>query len=104
MIDSAIVGLGRWGRGHVKSMQMAGNARPLRFVRAIDPVLDAHRAFAEEHGMQLSASLDDALADPKIRAIVLGSTGAGAAEGVGADVEGPGEDSDPPARGESDPY
>ncbi|MBY0438748.1 MAG: Gfo/Idh/MocA family oxidoreductase, partial [Burkholderiales bacterium] len=71
MIDSAIVGLGRWGRGHVKSMQLAGDARPLRFVRAIDPVLDAHRAFADEHGMQLSASLDDALADPKIRAIVL---------------------------------
>jgi predicted dehydrogenase len=71
MIDSAIVGLGRWGRGHVKSMHAAGDARPLRFVRAIDPALDAHRAFCDEHGMQLSASLDDALGDPGIHAIVL---------------------------------
>jgi len=71
MIDAAIVGLGRWGRGHVKSMHSAGELRPLRFVRAIDPDLQPHQSFAEEHGMRLSASLDDALADPAIHAIVL---------------------------------
>ncbi|MBC7779682.1 MAG: Gfo/Idh/MocA family oxidoreductase, partial [Proteobacteria bacterium] len=70
-IDSAIVGLGRWGRGHVKSMQAAGEARALRFVRAIDPALEANRAFADEHGLRLSADLDDALDDAAIRAIVL---------------------------------
>jgi len=71
MIDSAIVGLGRWGRGHVKAMQVAGDTRPVRFVRAIDPALEANQDFADEQGMQLSAHLDDALADPAIRAVVL---------------------------------
>lgn len=70
-LRAAIVGLGRWGRGHVQAMSDAGDARPLRFLRAIDPVLDAHRDFAATHGMQLSAHLDDALADPAIEAVVL---------------------------------
>lgn len=70
-IPAAIVGLGRWGRGHVQAMAEAGDARPLRFVRAIDPVLDAHRDFCAREGMALSARLEDALDDPAIEAVVL---------------------------------
>jgi hypothetical protein len=70
--------------------------------------LTTSRALAKHANMLIQAAVDRkayfSSRVGKIRAIVLGSTGAGAAEGVGADVEGPGEDSDPPARGESDPY
>lgn len=70
-LRAAIVGLGRWGRGHVQAMADAGDARPLRFVRAIDPVLDAHRDYCASHGMVLSGRLEDALEDPAIEAVVL---------------------------------
>ena len=71
MITAAIAGLGRWGRGHVQAMREAGSEAPLRFVRAIDPALDAHRDYAREQGLALGADLSEVLSDPAVRAVVL---------------------------------
>jgi len=65
VIRAAIVGLGRWGRRLVES------APPeLRFVRAVDP--DATGAeYARSQALPCSATLQEALADSTIRAVVL---------------------------------
>lgn len=69
MIDAAIVGLGRWGRNFVESMQ--GKSTRLRFVRAVDPALEKSRAFAAAHGLPLDAEFDAALRDDRVQAVVL---------------------------------
>ncbi len=63
MIDAAIVGLGRWGRALLESVQ--GKSPKLRFLLGVDPAVDS------VPGLQRSATLQDALADPAIRAVVL---------------------------------
>lgn len=69
MIDAAIIGLGRWGRGIVQSAQ--GKSRRLRFVRGVSKEPDDVRAFAATHGFELSTAFEDAVADPRVKAIVL---------------------------------
>ena len=69
MIDAAIVGLGRWGRSHVESVQ--GKSQKLRFVVGVDPAMDAAREFAAKHRFKLVSSLDEALADLSLAAVVL---------------------------------
>ena len=69
MIDAAIVGLGRWGRTLVSSVQ--GKSERLRFTTAVsrDPARAAE--FIARHGLRPIGSLDLVLADPAIDAIVL---------------------------------
>jgi predicted dehydrogenase len=69
VIEAAIVGLGRWGRNLVSAVQ--GTSGKLRFVRAV--VRDSHkaRAFAQEHGLELSTDLASVLGDPRVPAVVL---------------------------------
>jgi predicted dehydrogenase len=69
MIQAAIVGLGRWGRNLVRSVQ--GVSERIRFVRGVVRHPDAARAFAAEQGFELTSSLADALADPGVQAVVL---------------------------------
>lgn len=69
MIDAAIVGLGRWGRTLVGSVQ--GKSGRLRFTRGVVRSTGAHRDFAETHGFALTDDLGEALADPGIDAVVL---------------------------------
>jgi len=69
VIDSAIVGLGRWGRSLVESVQ--GKSGHLRFVLGIEPEAAAARDFASRHGFRLSADYADALSDLAIGAVVL---------------------------------
>jgi predicted dehydrogenase len=69
MIDAAIVGLGRWGRALVTSVQRKSDR--LRFTRAVARSSDPHRPFAETHGLALSGDFADVLADPNIDAVVL---------------------------------
>ncbi|HEX6441757.1 MAG TPA: Gfo/Idh/MocA family oxidoreductase [Stellaceae bacterium] len=69
MIRAAIVGLGRWGRTLVNSVQ--GKSDKLRFTHAVsrDP---AHVAeFAAEHELHVVDSLAAVLAQPEIAAVVL---------------------------------
>ncbi|MEI6721098.1 MAG: Gfo/Idh/MocA family oxidoreductase, partial [Betaproteobacteria bacterium] len=69
MIDAAIVGLGRWGRSFVESVQ--GKSGRIRFVRGVETNPDPARAFARQHGFELSTSLEEALADRAVQAVVL---------------------------------
>lgn len=69
MIDAAIVGLGRWGRSFVESVQ--GKSHRIRFVRGVETNPDPARAFASQHGFDLSTSLEEVLADRSVQAVVL---------------------------------
>jgi predicted dehydrogenase len=69
MIDAAIVGLGRWGKGFLESVQ--GRSRRIRFVRGVDTALDVARGLAARHGFKPSSDLAEALADPAVQALVL---------------------------------
>ncbi len=69
MIDAAIVGLGRWGRNFVRSIQ--GRSPRIRFVRAVDAAPDAAQDFAASHDLPLSADYASVLADPRVGAVVL---------------------------------
>ena len=73
MIDAAIVGLGRWGKGIVEAAQGTGSGKSkrLRFVRGICKEPDQLADFAKAHGLKLGTELSDALADPQVRAIFL---------------------------------
>jgi len=69
VIDAAIVGLGRWGQTLVSSVQ--GISDRLRFTAAVSRDPARVGAFAGCHQLQVLDSLDRALADPGIDAIVL---------------------------------
>ena len=68
MINTAIVGLGWWGKQLVKAAREFG--APLRFTRGVTLEPDTVRDFAAEHQITLS-SFDDVLADPEIKAVIL---------------------------------
>ncbi len=69
MIDAAIVGLGRWGQTLVASVQ--GKSERLRFTAAVSRDPARVGEFAARHRLRILGSLDEALADPGIDAVVL---------------------------------
>jgi predicted dehydrogenase len=69
VIDAAIVGLGRWGRSLVESVQ--GKSDKLRFVLGVDPELGAAREFCARHRLRLAPAFEEALADRSVAAVVL---------------------------------
>ena len=69
MINAAIVGIGWWGQKIVASVQ--GKSQKLRFIRGVSKEPDEVRGFTMRHGIELSTELNDALADPRVQAIVL---------------------------------
>jgi predicted dehydrogenase len=69
MIDAAIVGIGRWGKNFVESIQ--GRSERVRFVLGVDSAPERVREFAARHELPLCASLDEALRDPRVKAVVL---------------------------------
>ena len=75
MIDAAIVGLGRWGKRLVDSVQHCGRPKSevIRFTRGVAPTLTRARAYADEQNLVLTDNLEAALADPAIKAVVLAS-------------------------------
>ena len=68
MIDAAIVGLGRWGRSLVESVQ--GKSDKMRFALGVEPQAGAAREFCARHRLELVA-FDEALADRSVPALVL---------------------------------
>ena len=79
MIRAAVIGLGRWGRNHVRSVQ-GGDDLPsphVRFVRAVVQTPERSADFAREHGLALGTDLRAVLADPSIDAVVLATGGNG---------------------------
>ena len=69
MIDAAIIGLGRWGKGIVQSVQ--GRSKRLRFIRGVSKEPDQARDFAATHGFALSTEFAEAVADARVKAVVL---------------------------------
>jgi predicted dehydrogenase len=68
MLDTAIVGLGWWGKTLVKAARDFG--APLRFTHGVTLEPDAVRDFAAEHAIAL-ASFQDVLADRTVKAVIL---------------------------------
>ena len=68
-IRAAIVGLGRWGRALVTSMQ--GKSAELSFVRGHTRTRASAQNFCRAHGIPLVDSYEQILADPEIDAVVL---------------------------------
>jgi predicted dehydrogenase len=69
MIRAAIVGLGRWGRSLVASVQ--GKSAQLRFVRAHTRTRASAEDFCRQHDVPLVDSYKELLADPDVDAVVL---------------------------------
>ena len=69
MIRAAILGLGRWGRSLVNSVQ--GKSRDIGFVAAHTRTREAAEAFSRDKGMRFVDTYDEILADPGIDAVVL---------------------------------
>src|SRR5207302_5124683 len=69
VIRAAVVGLGRWGRTLVNSVQ--GKSGALRFTAGCTRTRASAEAFCAEHGIALKDDLDQILADPAIDAVVF---------------------------------
>ena len=69
MINAAIVGIGWWGKNIVNAVQ--DKSERLRFIRGVSKEPDSVREFAAHHNFELSTELEDALADPRVEAVVL---------------------------------
>ncbi len=70
MLDAAIVGMGRWGRVLVDSVQGKEGA-PIRFVAGCTGTPDKARDYAAQKGIRLLDGYDAVLADPAVKAVVL---------------------------------
>lgn len=69
MLNTAIIGLGWWGRMHVDAVHNKSDKVKIR--RVVDVDIDGVRDYAAEHGLELSADYQDALDDPEVDAVVL---------------------------------
>jgi predicted dehydrogenase len=69
MLNTAIVGLGWWGKTLVKAARDFG--APLRFARGVTLEPDTVSDFAAEHAIAIGTSFDEVVADPTIQAVVL---------------------------------
>ncbi len=69
MIDEEIVGLGWWGRHIIGSLH--GRSDKLRIALGVDPRADALDALPEAQRPTLVSSLDEALSNPAIDAVIL---------------------------------
>ncbi len=70
MLNTAIVGMGRWGRTLVESVQRK-NGAGLRFVAGTTGTLSKAEAWAAEQGIRLHPDYAAVLADPEVQAVAL---------------------------------
>ena len=69
MIDAAVIGLGRWGKNIVDAVQ--GKSKRLRIIRGVSKEPDLVRDFAAAKGFELSTGFEEAVADPRVKAVFL---------------------------------
>lgn len=69
MLNTAIIGLGWWGKTLVNAARDFG--APIRFVRGVSLEPDTVRDFAAEHQISLGTSFEETLADPQVKAVIL---------------------------------
>ena len=67
MINAAVIGQGWWGQNILKNLLDSEVIRP---VLGVDP-LDSARASAAALGVETAPSFEDALANPKVQAVIL---------------------------------
>jgi predicted dehydrogenase len=70
MLDAAIVGMGRWGRVLVDSVQ-GRNDSPIRFVAGSTGTPEKARDYAAAKGIRLLGRYAEVVADPAVKAVVL---------------------------------
>jgi len=68
MLKAAVVGLGWWGKQITICLK---GSQHLRVTHAIDVAPAGVADFAREHGLQLTASLDQVLADRTVEAVIV---------------------------------
>ncbi len=71
MVNAAIIGLGRWGRGLVDSVQ--GLSETIRFTHAVVRAPDKHQDFCLSKNLLLTDSYHEVLRNPNIQLIVIAS-------------------------------
>src|SRR6478735_4084174 len=69
MINAAVIGLGRWGKNIVEAVQ--GKSRRLRIIRGVSKEPELVRDFAAAKGFELSTEFEEAVADPRVKAVFL---------------------------------
>ncbi len=69
MINTAIIGLGWWGKTLVKAARDFG--APLDFTRAVTLEPETVGDFAAEHKLTVGTSFEDVLADKSVEAVIL---------------------------------
>jgi predicted dehydrogenase len=69
MLNTAIIGLGWWGKTLVKAAKDFG--APIKFVRGVSLEPDSVRDFAKDNKFTLGTSLDEVLADRQVQAVIL---------------------------------
>lgn len=69
MINAAVIGLGRWGKNIVDSVQ--GKSQRLHFIRGVSKEPELVADFAKAKGFQLSTDFEEAVADPRVQAVFL---------------------------------
>ena len=79
MINVAVVGLGRWGQGIVRSLRgeaapgapARGPSQRMRVLRGVSLEPGTVRDFAARHAFELSSDFESAIRDPRIDAVIL---------------------------------
>lgn len=69
MLNTAIVGLGWWGKRLVEAARDFG--APIRFARGVSLEPDTVSDFAAAHEIALGTSFEEVIADPQIQAVIL---------------------------------
>ena len=69
MINAAVIGLGRWGKNIVESVQ--GKSKRLHFIRGVSKEPELAADFAKAKGFELSTKFEEAIADPRVQAVFL---------------------------------
>ena len=69
MLNTAIIGLGWWGKTLVNAARDFG--APIRFVRGVTLEPETVTDFAAEHRLAIGTSFEEAIADPQVQAVIL---------------------------------
>lgn len=69
MIHAAILGLGRWGRGLVESVQNI--SEQIQFTHALVQSREKHQEFADKNDLFLTSQYKDILSNPSIKLVVI---------------------------------
>lgn len=69
MLNTAIIGLGWWGKNLVKAARDFG--APINFVRGVTLEPDTVGDFAAEHKLAIGTSFEQAITDPQVQAVIL---------------------------------